>query len=238
MKRYGQYCPVSRAAEVLAERWTLLVIRELLCGSERFNAIARGVPRMSPSLLSTRLRELESTGILTREVVDGEPRYRLTEAGLELRPLIEITGAWGQRWMQDLRENEYDPALLMLDIAREVAQHLDRMPPAETTVQLDLTGVPRRYRRWWLVFGPDGLDVCDTDPGKTVAVWVETDAPTLTRIWLGQLTWSAALRSQSLRTHGDRSARSALPGWLGGNHFADVTLAATPLPRDGAPRPR
>jgi DNA-binding HxlR family transcriptional regulator len=231
VKRYGQYCPVSRAAEVSAERWTLLVIRELLWGNDRFNAIARGVPRMSPSLLSTRLRELESSGIVIRTLVDGEPRYHLTEAGRELQPLVEMTGAWGQRWMQELRENEYDPAVLMLDIAREVALRPDSMPPAEVAVELELTGVPQRYRRWWWVFGPSGLDVCDTDPGKTVQLWLETDARTLTEIWMGRRSWPQAVRSQELHLHGDRSARTALPTWLGTYHFADVPLAAVPIPR-------
>jgi DNA-binding HxlR family transcriptional regulator len=162
VKRYGQYCPVSRAAEVLAERWTLLVIRELLWGNDRFNAIGRGVPRMSPSLLSTRLRELERSGIVTRELVDGEPRYRLTQAGLELRPLLELTGAWGQRWMQDLRENEYDPAVLMIDIARgPAAPNRDdrragavRSPAALPSVVVDLR--PGRTRRLRHRSGQDG----------------------------------------------------------------------------------
>ncbi|HEX4191138.1 MAG TPA: helix-turn-helix domain-containing protein [Marmoricola sp.] len=231
MKHYGQYCPVSRAAEVIAERWTLLVIRELLWGSDRFNAIARGVPRMSPSLLSTRLRELERSGIVVRELLDGEPRYRLTEAGLELQPLVELAGAWGQRWMQELREDEYDPAVLMLDIAREVALRTDDLPPRPTTVQLDLTGVPRRYQRWWWIFGSTGLDVCDTDPGSDATVWIQTDAPTLTQVWIGHRPWSTALRSEDLRVTGDAESCAALPGWLGASRFADVALAATPLPR-------
>jgi DNA-binding HxlR family transcriptional regulator len=208
-----------------------LVIRELLWGSDRFNAIARGVPRMSPSLLSARLRQLEISGILIRQVIDGEPRYQLTEAGMELRPLVELTGAWGQRWMQDLREDEYDPAVLMLDIAREVSLRTDEMPATEATVQLDLSGVPQRYRRWWLIFGPEGLDLCDTDPGKTVRVWVDTTTPTLTEVWLGKRTWSRALRSGDLTVRGDRPACTELPRWLGASRFADVPLAATPLPR-------
>jgi DNA-binding HxlR family transcriptional regulator len=231
VKRYGQYCPVSRAAEVLAERWTLLVIRELLCGSDRFNEISRGVPRMSPSLLSARLRELERSGIVIRTVVEGEPRYALTEAGLELRPLLELTGAWGQRWMQDLRANEYDPALLMLDIAREVGLRSAELPRAATTVQLSLSGVPKRFRRWWWVFGTDGVDVCDVDPGRTVAVWMQTDIRTLTDIWLGRTAWSQGLREQKLLLDGDRAACSRLPEWLGVSRYAKIPLATAPLPR-------
>lgn len=231
MKRYGQYCPVARAAEVLAERWTLLVIRELLWGNERFNAIARGVPRMSPSLLSTRLKELQRAGLVIRETVDGELRYRLTEAGLELRPLVEGLGGWGQRWMQQIRADEYDPALLMLDISREAALDPARLPPGPDTVQLDLADVPPRYRYWWLVFSRTGIDVCDTDPGHPVRAWVDTDPMTLTRVWMGELTWAAAMRAETLRMRGDAGACRAVPGWFGLSRFASVPLAPTGLPR-------
>lgn len=231
MKRYGQYCPVARAAEVLAERWTLLVVRELLWGNERFNAIARGVPRMSPSLLSTRLRELQRAGLVVREVVDGEPRYRLTEAGRELQPLVEGLGAWGQRWMQQIRPDEYDPALLMLDISREAALDPSRMPIGPAAVALELAEVPERYRRWWLVFSRSGIDVCDTDPGQPVQAWMDTDPVTLTRVWMGELSWSAALRAEALRVRGDAAACRAVPGWLGLSRFAAVPKASTSLPR-------
>ena len=140
MKRYGQYCPVARAAEVLAERWTLLVIRELLWGQDRFNAIARGVPRMSPTLLATRLRQLQRAGLVQHRTVDGEARYRLTAAGEELRPVLELMGAWGVRWMQDVRPEEYDPALLMLDIGR--GSDPDRMPERPATIQLHFADAP------------------------------------------------------------------------------------------------
>jgi DNA-binding HxlR family transcriptional regulator len=231
VKRYGQYCPVARAAEVLDQRWTLLVIRELLWGNDRFNAIARGVPRMAPALLSTRLRELQHAGLLERRVLDGEPRYRLTPAGLELRPIVEQLGAWGQRWMQHLRADEYDPALLMLDISREAAADPARLPAKPTTVQLELSAVPERYRNWWLVFSATGIDVCDSDPGRTIQVWLTTDVATLTRIWLGQISWTEAVRTGTLQTHGERAASDAVPHWLGVSRFATVEPASTPLLR-------
>ncbi|MGH3498479.1 MAG: winged helix-turn-helix transcriptional regulator [Nocardioidaceae bacterium] len=231
MKRYGQYCPVARAAEVLAERWTLLVIRELLWGNERFNAIARGVPRMSPSLLATRLRELERVGLVERRVDDGEPHYRLTPAGTELMPIVEQVGAWGQRWMQQLREDEYDPALLMLDISREATADPTRAARRTATVRLELSGVSTRHRMWWLVFDPTGIDVCDTDPGQPIQAWLDTDTTTLTRVWLGQLSWADALRNDTLRIHGDAVVCRAMPDWLGVSRFAAVVPAMTSLTR-------
>ncbi|NUP64597.1 MAG: helix-turn-helix transcriptional regulator [Nonomuraea sp.] len=230
MKRYGQHCPVARAAEVLAERWTLLVIRELLWGEDRFNGIARGLPRMSPSLLAARLRELDRAGLVERHVVGGEPRYRLTPAGRELEPLLEVMAAWGVRWMQDARPDEFDPALLLLQIRREAQPA--RMPERAATVQLHFSDARDGQRRWWLVLSrTGGADVCDTDPGFPVSVWMETEVPTLTRIWMGDLTWSSAVRAEALRLTGDRTACRALPGWLHVSPMAGVERAAASLPR-------
>ena len=230
MKRYGQYCPISKAAEILAERWTLLVIRELLWGEGRFNAIARGVPRMSPSLLAARLRELQRAGLVERQVVDGEPRYTLTAAGRELQPLLEQMGAWGARWMHELRTDEFDPTLLMMHINRDAVR--DAMPAKPATVEVRFSDAPTEQKRWWLVLSRTaGVDVCDADPGFPVAVWMDTEVPVLTRVWMGDLSWSAALRAEMLRLTGDGKACRDLPGWLGVSSFAAVPRAAVSLPR-------
>ncbi|MGH3961728.1 MAG: winged helix-turn-helix transcriptional regulator [Pseudonocardiaceae bacterium] len=230
MKRYGQYCPVARAAEILAERWTLLVVRELLWGEDRFNAIARGVPRMSPSLLASRLRELQRAGLVQRDLVDGKPRYRLTQAGEELGPLVDLMGAWGVRWMQKLRTDEFDPVMLMLHIKRE-AQPV-RMPERPATVEIHFADAEPHLSRWWLVLSRvDGIDVCDVDPGHPIDVWLDTEVSTLTRVWMGDMTWVAALRGESLRLTGDTAACRALPRWLDASPFAAVERAPVSLPR-------
>lgn len=229
MKRYGQHCPVARAAEVLGERWTLLVVRELLCGSEQFTQIARGVPRMSPTLLSLRLRELQRAGLVRREVEDGHPRYRLTEAGAELLPVVELIGAWGQRWMHALRPDDLDASLLMLDISRQVVR--DRLPERAVAVHVHLPTAPPGDRRWWLVLGRDGAEVCDRDPGFPVSAWVVTDPGTLTRIWLGQVAWARAVADGAVQVAGDPVAVRALPRWLGVSSFAAVQRAPVALPR-------
>ncbi|MEV4251467.1 helix-turn-helix domain-containing protein [Streptosporangium canum] len=230
MKRYGQYCPVARAAEILAERWTLLVIRELLWGEDRFTGIARGLPRMSPSLLAARLRELQRAGLVQRHVVDGEPRYRLTPAGAELEPLLTQMAMWGARWMHELRPDEFDPVLLMLQIHRE-SQSV-RMPEQATTVQVHFRDAPTGQQRWWLVLSRSGgVDVCDSYPGFPVSVWLETEVSILTRIWMGDMTWSAALRDEVLSLTGDHAACHALPTWLHVSPFATVERAPVSLPR-------
>lgn len=115
---YGQFCPVSMASEILCSRWTTLVIRELLCGSTRFNELRRGVPKMSPALLSKRLKELEQAGVITAErKPNGTVDYRLTEAGEDLKPVITGLGMWAQKWMESrLSLQNLDPSLLMWDI--------------------------------------------------------------------------------------------------------------------------
>lgn len=229
-KHYDQYCPVARAAEILAERWTLLVLRELLWGEERFNGIARGVPRMSPSLLATRLRELQRAGLLRRDMVDDEPRYRLTQAGLELRPVLEQMGAWGVRWIHDLRSDDFDPAMLLIDMKREARS--SRLPETATAVQLYFRDARSGQQRWWLVLSRSGgLDACDTDPGFAVSVRVETDVPTLTRVWMGDMSWAAALRDGLLTVAGDTAACRALPQWLDVSPFAAVERAEVGLHR-------
>lgn len=224
MTVYGQFCPVSKAMELLDERWTMLVVRELLLGSRHFNELRRGVPRMSPALLSTRLRTLVRAGLVERREDAGRIVYTLTEAGEELRPIIVALGQWGTRWMPDLGDVDLDPHLLMWDVHRNV--DLDAVPAERTVLGFTFTDVSGRPRHWWLVITPDGADICDADPGHPVAVTVETDLRTLTLIWRGDLDWSAALRSGALALHGPAPVCRALPRWLTLSAFARVPRPA------------
>src|SRR5687767_10932777 len=164
MRSYGQFCPVAIAAETVTERWTPLVLRELLCGSTRFNDLRRGVPLMSPSLLSSRLRMLQRVGIVERrEGENGTVHYHLTPAGEELRPLIEALGAWGQRWARgDVRPEHLDASLLMWDVHRNVEQ--ERLPDQRVVVHFRLRGSNDGKSRFWLVLGAGEADLCLRDP--------------------------------------------------------------------------
>ena len=149
MKTYGQFCPVAQAMEVLAERWTLLVVRELLCGSTRFNEILRGVPLMSRTLLSQRLKTLEAAGVILRSEEGGSPAYLLTEAGEALWPVVEALGIWGKHWATgDLTEEQLDPNLLMWDMQRRIDHGAVR--PREVVVRFDFADPKRALRRYWL----------------------------------------------------------------------------------------
>src|SRR5689334_5210392 len=169
MPSYGQFCPVAKAMEVLDERWTLLIVRELLLGSTRFNELRRGVPKMSPALLSKRLRALERAGVIERTEGKG---YALTESGLELRPIVDALGAWGVRWIPQIGQADLDPHLLMWDVRRTVP--VENWPRARTTLAFAFSDVAPKDRYWWLVVNGDEVDSCDADPGYDVAVTVAT----------------------------------------------------------------
>ncbi|MFC8921435.1 winged helix-turn-helix transcriptional regulator [Cellulosimicrobium sp. NPDC057127] len=220
MSTYGQFCPVAKAMELLDERWTLLVVRELLSGSTHFNELRRGNPRMSPALLAKRLRTLERAGVVRRGDDGGRPAYRLTAAGEELAPVVEALGAWGVRWVGELGEADLDPHLLFWDVRRTVP--VDAWPRGRTVVEFRLDDVEPAVARWWLVVRDREVDLCDVDPGLEPAVVVRSGLRDLTRIWRGDASWAQALRSGAVRIDGPPTARRSVPRWIGQGSFATV----------------
>ncbi|TDB83281.1 transcriptional regulator [Actinomadura sp. KC216] len=218
---YYQFCPVAKAMELLDERWTLLIVRELMSGSERFNEVRRGVPRMSPTLLSKRLGQLVRAGIVTKGA--GGDRYVLTPAGEELRPVVEALAVWGIRWIGELGDHDLDPKLLLWDMRRNIDHAA--VPDGRTVVLFGFPDVPVRERHWWLVLEPGGADVCDVDPGFEVSVTVTGDLRAMVRIWRGDLRWEHALRSGEVTVRGPEPLRRAVPGW-----FVLPPFASAPRP--------
>ncbi|BFU43266.1 winged helix-turn-helix transcriptional regulator [Krasilnikovia sp. MM14-A1004] len=221
---YRQFCPVAKAMELLDERWTLLVVRELVSGSERFNELRRGLPRMSPTLLSRRLQQLVRAGVVDRRADGGDVRYVLTPAGRELRPVVEALGAWGTRWIGELGDEDLDPKLLLWDMHRNVDQAA--VPDGRTVVQFRFPQARQHSRDWWLVITPDDVDICDGDPGHPVAVTVIADLRSLVQVWRGDLSWSAALRAGGVEIQGPAALRRSLPGWFTLSPFAAVARPA------------
>ena len=209
--------------ELLDERWTMLVIRELLLGSRHFNDIRRGVPKMSPSLLSKRLRDLTRAGIVERRGEGREVVYGLTAAGLELAPVVDKLGAWGMRWIGKVGEEDLDPKLLMWDLHRHVDPAL--VPPGRTVVSFRFNDVPAKIRDWWLVMTAEEVDVCDFDPGYDVAVSVTGSLRRMVEIWRGDLGWPAAIRSGIIQLDGPERFRRAVPKWFPASQFAQVRSA-------------
>jgi DNA-binding HxlR family transcriptional regulator len=215
---YKQFCPVAMAAEILCTRWTMLVLRELIFGSKRFNDLRRGLSRMSPALLSQRLKELEAAGIVQRKAMPKEPgtyEYQLTTAGKELEPLVAGFGTWGQRWIETTLSLEHlDAQLLMWDMRRRL--NPDPLPEERSTIHFQYPDAPATQRTWWLVVEPDtGVDLCSIDPGFDVDLYVSSDLRTMTAIWMGYETVRSALSRQRLHLTGDRKLASSMQIWLG-----------------------
>jgi DNA-binding HxlR family transcriptional regulator len=221
MQGYGQFCPMALAAEIVGERWTPLVLRELMLGSTRFNDIHRGVPRMSPTLLARRLRALEAAGIVERRQAGGRADYVLTEAGEALGPVVQALAVWGKTWLPaTLSAGEGDPDLILWDMQRRM--ELERLPAGRTTILFTLTDQPKAKRERWLVCGPGGAEFCIVDPGWEPDLYVTTDSRTLAWVWYGDLPLRDALAEGLVRLDGPRRLCDAFPGWLKLNLLAGV----------------
>ena len=222
---YNQFCPVAMASEILCTRWTLIVLRELIAGSARFNELRRGVPRMSPALLSKRLKELEAAGIVMRKRIAGEAdafAYQLTPAGLELKPVIETIGCWGHRWIEtEASLKNLDPNLLMWDIRRNIDPK--PMPKGRSTIEFIFSDLPQAHSHWWLIVEPDqGTDLCSIDPGFDVDLYLTTDLRTMTEIWMGFVAPEQAKSNGQFVATGNRQLEASLNAWLSLSRFAKV----------------
>jgi DNA-binding HxlR family transcriptional regulator len=219
---YAQFCPLSMAAEILCTRWTPLVLRELLNGTTRFNDFRRGVPKMSPALLSKRLKELEFAGVIeTRPNRHGIAEYHLTEAGEELRPFVDALAMWGHVWIDSkVTLSKLDPSLLMWDIRRKIRPE----PPisARRTVQFLYPDLAPADRSWWLVVERQDVELCYTDPGYDIDVLVTASLRSITGVWMGLSVLSEELASGRVRIDGEPALARAVGGWLGQHPISSV----------------
>jgi DNA-binding HxlR family transcriptional regulator len=220
---YKQFCPVAMAAEILCTRWTIVLLRELVAGSTRFNELRRGLPRISPALLSRRLKDLEAAGIIVhapsardRKVVE----YRLTNSGHELAPIVEAFGVWGHRQIEaDVSLQHLDVELLMWDMRRNL--NTTPMPSSRSVIQFVYPELKIARRSWWLIVDPlEGVDLCTIDPGFDVDLYVSVDLRTMTAIWMGLDTVRAAVASKRMILTGSRQLTTAMQTWLGLSPFA------------------
>ncbi len=218
---YGQFCPVAMAAEIFCSRWTALVLREMYCGTRRFNDLRKGVPRMSPSLLSKRLVEMREAGII-REVSlpKGGKEYELTEAGEELKPIVMAMGFWGQRWVESkVSLKNLDPSLLMWDMRRWLDPK--PLPKRRCTIAYQFNETGRARQNWWLVVEPTGkVDLCLADPGFDIDLVVAGSLRAMTAVWMGVTTVKKEVEAGELDIQGDKEIASAMQEWLGLSPFA------------------
>ena len=218
---YGQFCPVSMAAEIFCTRWTALLLRELLCGTTRFNELRRGLPRMSPSLLSKRLKELEQTGVV--KAVHGKrgvTEYALTAAGEDLRSLVMGLGFWGQRWVEtNLSLKNLDPSLLMWDMRRSL--NPKPLPKRQCCIQFHYLDVSAKQQNWWLLIASNGeVDLCNADPGHELDLLVSGSLRAMTSIWMGVSTVRQETESGALDLSGNPEIVTSMQEWLGLSPFA------------------
>lgn len=218
---YKQFCPLAMAAEVLCTRWTMVLVRELIAGSTRFNDLRRGVPKMSPTLLSRRLKELESAGVVEKVAVPSErgvSEYRLTDSGRDLHDVVIAMGMWGQKWVESsLSLGNLDASLLMWDMRRNL--NPDPLPNKRNVIQFVYHDQPASKRDWWLVVEPNGdVDLCWSDPGFEVDLYVTVDLRTMTAIWMGVANFSAV--REMFEFSGSRSIAVSMQSWLGLSPFA------------------
>jgi DNA-binding HxlR family transcriptional regulator len=219
---YRQFCPVAMAAEVLCNRWTVIVLRELIAGSTRFNELRRGVPRMSPALLSKRLKELEEAGIVRRVASQTEPgvlEYNLTRSGRDLKAIIDAIGIWGQRWVEaNPTLQNLDADLLMWDMHRCINRAA--MPDRRSVIEFIFPEQPVKCRYYWLVVTREGVDVCVIDPGFDVDLYVTVDLRTMTAVWLGLTSLRAAIAEEKITLTGSAQLSRSMHSWIGLSSFA------------------
>jgi DNA-binding HxlR family transcriptional regulator len=221
MKGYGQFCPIALATEILGERWTILILREMLLGSTRFNDIHRGVPRMSPALLSRRLRTLVNVGLAHRRRRGGHAEYLLSEAGQALGPTVLSLAQWSKEWLPaTLSADRADPDLIMWDLHRRM--NLDMMPIPRVVIRFEFTDQPRPKRMRWIIRDSDEIGLCLSDPGYDIDLYVRTDSFTVNLVWYGDVELTHAVREGAIDLHGPRRLCDDFPSWLQLNMMAEV----------------
>ena len=225
MAKYGQFCPVAKAAEILGERWMLLVVRELVCGSRRYGELQRGLGRISPGVLSQRLKTLVDAGVI-RRVSNASPAcYELTEAGRELEPVIMAVGTWGQRWSRSrLTRVELDVELLVLELARNFDTQALGLDPA--VLALCFSDLHGEARRWWLLVERGHIDTCRVHPGRPHDLQLTGTLRAVTEVWRGDLSALEAIHAGSLSVDGPAPVVKRIDRWLGVSRLAHVGAAS------------
>ena len=226
MLEYGQFCPVSKATEILGEKWTLLIIRELLLGATRFNQIQRGISKISPTILVKRLNTLRKQGLIVQKRIPEQRgyEYQLTEAGRELYPIVLKTAEWGMRWARgQMTDKELDVQLLMSDIQRRI--NPDKLPGGQTVLRFLFTDL-KHHNEWWIKIQDKEVDLCTENPGNEVDVYMTCDLRTMTEVWMGDLSIQQARADNRLKIVGSSAYVKNIQSWLGLYLLAEIRPAS------------
>ena len=229
MYKYGQYCPIAKSVEILGDRWTLLIVRDLLTGTCHFNDLERGLPGISRGLLAERLRRLERMDLVEKvNLKNGRQRtaYYLTEAGKELQAVINSLLVWGARWaFEEPEEKDLDPVVLMWWMRDRV--RIDQLPEQRVVVRFDFTGA--KYEKFWLLLNKEDVSICMTNPGFDIDLLVTADLSMFFQIWLGRISFAEALQDGHVEIDGIPALAEALPTWLAYSLAAPTVRAVAAL---------
>jgi DNA-binding HxlR family transcriptional regulator len=222
---YGQFCPVAKAMEILGERWTILILREMHMGATRFNELQRGLSLISPTILTKRLNDLASAEIIIRKKIPGQRscEYFLTQAGKETLALVKGIGDWGMKWARgDIRDSHLDVELLMLYLQRSIKA--DFLPGNHSVIRFKFTDLSK-LSDWWLVVKGCNVDICLEDPGQDVDVYLTTDLPTMVACWMGDQSYQSAIANKQMKVVGPSALTRNIQSWICDSIFADIRPA-------------
>jgi DNA-binding HxlR family transcriptional regulator len=223
---YGQFCPVAKATEILGEKWTLLVVRELLMGGTRFSELQRGLSLISPTILSKRLDSLEQHGLVLKKKIPNQKGYEYfpTKSCSELLPIIKTLGDWGMRWARsNLTEKDFDVELLMLYLKRSI--NPENLIGNETVIRFKFTDI-KDYPNWWMVVQGNEIDICVKDPGKEIDVYFTTTVKTMAEVWMGDSTYKKAIANDGLKLVGQKALTKDISAWMESSVFAGMAPAS------------
>ena len=222
---YGQFCPIAKASEVIGEKWTILIIREMLMGATRFNVFQRGLGQISPTLLTKRLNSMVEQGLAVKKKIPGQLGYEYfpTQSCKELLPVIKSLGDWGMRWARNnMNDDDYDVELLMLYLQRSIQP--DKLVGNETVIRFQFTDV-RDMANWWLIARENDVDVCVKDPGRDVDVYFTCAIKTMIDVWMGDVSYRKAVNSGDLKVVGHQALTKNIFAWMNASIFADLPSA-------------
>jgi DNA-binding HxlR family transcriptional regulator len=217
---FGQFCPIAKATEILGEKWTILILREVLMGSTRFNELQRGLSMISPAVLTKRLTTLSEYGLLIKRKLPGQKGYEYlpTNASKELLPIFIELGHWGMRWTREhLSDIDFDVDFLMLYLQRSI--QTDKLPGGSATIRFHFTDLERQPD-WWILVNGDTVDICTRDPGREVDVYFTCTVKCLSGIWMGESTYKKEVRSGTLKLVGHREMTRDVTRWMSDCMFA------------------
>ena len=223
---YGQFCPIAKASEIIGEKWTLLVVRELLMGGSRFSELQRGLSLISPTMLSKRLGTLEQHGLVMKKKIPNQKGYEYfpTKSCSELLPIIKSLGDWGMRWARsNLTEKDYDVELLMLYLKRSI--NPENLIGNETVIRFKFTDI-KDYPNWWMLVKGNEVDLCVNDPGKEVDVYFTTTVKTMAGIWMGDTSYKKAIANDELKLVGPKALTKDVSNWMQSSVFTDISPAS------------